>query len=86
MQKEFGYIIDKLHELLAVEQLEYHNKSWLSGSEATRSEQKQEDLKYLINRLNTLALDVAGNRPADKPAADQANTCGMPGAIKVRQG
>lgn len=85
MQKEFETIIYKLHELLAVEQLEYHNKTWLSGSEATRSEQKQDDLKYLINRLNTLALDVAGNRPMDKMPAEETNGCGMQ-SLKMRQG
>lgn len=85
MQKEFEYIIYKLHELLAVELLEYHNKTWLSGNEATRSEQKQDDLKYLINRLNTLALDVAGNRPSDKMPAEEANSCGMQ-SLKMRQG
>lgn len=73
MQKEFEFIIYKLHELLAVEQLEYHNKSWLSGSESTRSQQKQDNLRYLINRLNTLALDVVGKRPTDKPAEDNTS-------------
>lgn len=63
MQKEFEFIIYKLHELLAVEQLEFHNKIWLSGSDASRSEMKQSELKYLISRLSTLALDVAGQRP-----------------------
>ena len=85
MQKEFETIIYKLHELLAVEQLEYHNKTWLSGNEATRSEQKQDDLKYLIGRLNTLALDVAGNRPLDKIPTEDANGCGMQ-SLKMRQG
>jgi hypothetical protein len=85
MQKEFEFIICKLHELLAVEQLEYHNKTWLSGSEASRSEQKQDDLKYLINRLNTLALDVAGNRPSDKIPSEDANGCWMQ-SLKMRQG
>lgn len=85
MQKEFEFIICKLHELLAVEQLEYHNKTWLSGSEATRSEQKQDDLKCLINRLNSLALDVAGNRPMDKMPSEETNGCGMQ-SLKMRQG
>lgn len=85
MQKELETIIYKLHELLAVEQLEYHNKTWLSGSEATRSEQKQDNLKYLINQLNTLALDVAGNRPMDKMPSEESIGCGMQ-ALKMRQG
>ncbi len=59
MQKELEKIIYKLHEILAVEQLEYHNKMWLAGSDASRSELKQSELKDLINRLNTLALDIA---------------------------
>ena len=85
MQKELETIIYKLHELLAVEQLEYYNKFWLSGSEATRSEQKQDDLKYLINRLNALALDIAGNRPIDKMPAEETNGCAMQ-SLKIRQG
>jgi len=85
MQKEFEIIIYKLHELLAVEKLEYHNKTWLSGSEATRSEQKQDDLKYLINRLNTLALDVANHQPIDKIPIEETSGCGMQ-SLKMRQG
>jgi len=85
MQKEFKSIIYKLHELLAVEQLEYHNKIWLSGSDAARSEQKQDDLKYLISRLNALALDVANDSPMDKMPTEETNSCGMQ-SHKMRQG
>lgn len=87
MQTEFQFILDKLRELLAVEILEWHNKNLLSGNDATRSEYKQDELKILINRVNTLALDVAGNRPMDNPAQDMSenNHCGM-SSLRMRQG
>ncbi len=66
MQTEFQFILDKLREMLAVETLEWLNKPLLNGNDATRSEYKREELKNLINRVNTLALDVAGSRPMDK--------------------
>lgn len=85
MQKEFEAIIYKLHELLAVEQLEYHNKTWLSGSDATRSQQKQDDLKHLINRLNTLALDVADLPILCDNEYEVTSKCVTP-SQKMRQG
>jgi len=85
MQTEFQFILDKLRELLAVETLEFHNKNLLSGNDATRSEYKQEELKSLINRVNVLALDVAGNRPVFKTMDGDANGCDMQ-SFKMRQG
>lgn len=85
MQKEFESIIYKLQELLSVEQLEYHNKNWLSGSDATRSQQKQDDLKHLINRLNTLALDVAALPILVDNEHEVTSKCVMP-SQKMRQG
>lgn len=78
MQTEFQFIIDKLRELLAVEALEWHNKNLLSGNDATRSEYKQDELKSLINRVGTLALDVAGKRPMDNPCEnDTVGLCNL---------
>ena len=87
MQTEFQFILHKLQELLAVETLEWHNKNLLSGNDATRSEYKQEELKSLINRVNTLAFDVAGKRLIDKLAQDMSenNHCGFQ-SVKTRQG
>lgn len=85
MQKEFEAIIYKLHELLAVEQLEYHNKTWLFGSDSTRSQQKQDDLKHIINRLNTLALDVADLPILFDNEHEVTSKCVMPSQI-MRQG
>lgn len=59
MQKEFESIIESLRALLALEQLEYLDKTWLSGNNETRSKLKQDNLKHVIDRLNKLSIDVA---------------------------
>lgn len=47
-------IIDEVEELLAVNQLEYHNKNWLAGDTKSRREKLMEalrDLKGMVERL-----------------------------------
>lgn len=87
MQTEFQFIIDKLRELLALESLEWQNKNLLSGDDATRSVYKQDELKGLINRVNSLAIDVANGRPMDDHTHTtiEHNHRGMP-SLKYRQG
>lgn len=46
-------VAESLEELLAVEVLEYHNKNWLAGNDATRSRNIQTALEGIISLLNS---------------------------------
>ena len=72
MSSEFKYIVQGLQVLHALEVLEYHNKTLLYGSDATRSEYKQDELLRLISRVRSLSipLDVADAK-GDKPKSDR---------------
>lgn len=61
MENYFKLIIAELEQLLAVEQLEYHNKTWLDGSDASRSEKKQGRLRYIIASLKDKSSESAEN-------------------------
>lgn len=61
-EKNTAAIIDKLKTLLAIEQLEYNDKNWLSGSDTSRSEKKQQMLEELINETEGItSRSVAKN-------------------------
>lgn len=48
------FLESALRELLAVEELEYHDKNLLSGDDCTRSEWKQARLKDALRLLNDI--------------------------------
>lgn len=61
MENDFKLIIAELEQLLAVEQLEYHDKTWLDGSDASRSERKQGRLRYIIAYMKEMSSKSSEN-------------------------
>ena len=57
MKNELNVVLDKLKELSAFEVLQYHNKNLLSGDNESRSRYMQNELKWLIDRVEKLEKD-----------------------------
>ena len=49
MRKKIEYLKAELEKMYAVELLEYHDKNHLSGDNKSRSEKRQEQLKYAMH-------------------------------------
>lgn len=54
MERIIKILKAELEKMYAVELLEYHDKNHLSGDNKTRSETRQEQLKYAIKLLAEL--------------------------------
>jgi len=86
MSGEFKYIVQGLQVLHALEVLEYHNKTLLYGSDATRSEYKQDEILCLISRVNALSVAISiEDSPCATPKIEN-KSCSQFDTTKSRQG
>ena len=87
MKNELNVVLDKLKELSAFEVLQYHNKNLLSGDNESRSRYMQNELKWLIDRVEKLEKDQqqeASNACEMRIGIDSIN--GVDFYRKTRQG
>jgi len=56
--KSIDYLEDSLRVMQARETLEYHNKNWLLGDNASRSRAIQEEIEHCLKMVNKIRKEM----------------------------